>query len=366
MLSVGIICEFNPLHNGHIHFINEVKKKYPDYTLILALGGYFLQRGEASILSKEDKVRLSLEYGMDIVVEIPVIYATQSADNFAYGSVSVLKNLCVDEIVFGSEANDITILENYAKMQEDDEFFKKVKKNMSGGISYPKALGKALEKDNFLPNDILGIAYIKAILKNNYNIKYDCIKRTNSFHDLENDTNIVSASNIRKKLNEKKEILKYIPSDYTNLFNNCDKQNFYNILRVIILSQKNLSQFLDVDEGIENRLYEYALISDDYEEFFKNIKTKRYTYNKLNRMFIHIMLGITKKDANEKITYSKILGFNETGKEYLNIYKNDILTKIDKTSKNFEMELKSSVIYEIIMKKNLNNFDKSCKPLKII
>ena len=132
---IGIIAEYNPFHNGHIYHIEKIKEKYPDSILILVLNGYFLERGEISILTKEEKTKIALDYGVNIVLELPFIYGTQSADVFADISIKLLNNYHVNKIIFGSECNDVNMLTNIAKAQFKDDFDELVKKAKELGIS---------------------------------------------------------------------------------------------------------------------------------------------------------------------------------------------------------------------------------------
>mgnify|MGYP003437287033 FL=1 len=127
---VGLICEYNPFHNGHLYHINKVKEMYKDCNIILVMSSSFLQRGDASLIDKWDKTSIALEYGVDIVIELPFVFSTQSADTFARGAIQILKNMNVDAIVFGSEINDIEILSKIANVQNEDSFNISVQKYM--------------------------------------------------------------------------------------------------------------------------------------------------------------------------------------------------------------------------------------------
>ena len=144
MEAVGISCEYNPLHKGHIYHIKETKKLFPNSIIILVMNGYFLERGEISILSKENKTKLSLIYGIDLVVELPFIYGSQSADIFAEASIKILNYLGCKHIVFGSESNNIDALKKVIEIQESNEYNNTVKELLKSGINYPTALQKAL------------------------------------------------------------------------------------------------------------------------------------------------------------------------------------------------------------------------------
>ena len=369
MDSIGIICEYNPFHNGHLYHINKCKELFPDSVIVLVLNGYFLERGDISILTKEDKSKIALEAGVDLVIELPFVFGTQSADIFAYNSIKLLDSLKVDKILFGSESNNIELLERIVEFQlNNKEYNNNVKELMDQGINYPTAMAKALNiKDNINnPNDLLGISYIKAIKQINNKIKYYTIKRTNDFHDNESNNNVVSASNIREKIKNNIDIVNHLPKySFDRILNvNFD---YFNLLKYKIIIEKDLSIYLDVDEGIENRLKIAINNSNSLDELIKNVKTKRYTYNKINRMFIHILIGLTKEDVKDiKLDYIKLLGFNTLGKKYLNrIKKNIELPLFNKSidSMVYNYEMIASKVYDLITNLNTMDFEKKNKPV---
>ena len=359
---IGIIAEYNPFHNGHLYQINEIKKKYPNSIIIAIIDGYFTQRGYPSIITKEDKVKDALSNQVDLVIELPVLFATQSADIFASKALELLNELKINKLCFGSESNNLEELTKIAKLQLDNNFDNLVKEYLKEGINYPTALTKALNIDfNFNnPNDLLAISYIKTILKNNYNIKPISIKRTNEYHDLDSNDNIISASNIRQKIINQKDIKRFVP-----IINDYHYNDYYNVLKISILNT-NLNNILDVDEGLENKILDCIKTSNNLDDLILNIKSKRYTYNKINRMLTHILLGINKEDALKNIDYLRILGFNMKGKEYLNQIKKDIKiplysNKVNSIVKDYE--LKSSMIYDIINNTNTFEYEIKNKPL---
>lgn len=360
MEIIGIIAEYNPFHYGHLYHIEKIKELYPDSLLVLVLNGYFTERGEVSILSKEDKVSIVLQNTVDIVLELPFIYGTQSADTFAYQSINILNAFKVNRIIFGSESNNIDQLENIAKRQMENDYNELVVKYLDEGINYPTALAKAINTDFDFnnPNDLLAISYIKAITSINSSIKYECIKRTNDYHDTLSNTKVVSASNIRKKYYENIDVSNYIPYNRDYLIK-CNYELLFTLLKHKILTDNNLDRYLSVDEGIENRLQKQIVNCNNLDDFITSIKTKRYTYNKINRMLIHILVGLEKKD-NESSLYIKILGFNNRGQEYINSIKKSLV--IDNSENIKSIELKASYIYEMLTNKN-TSFETSNKPI---
>ncbi len=379
MKSVGIICEYNPFHNGHLFHLNKTKELYPDHIVVLVLGGSFLQRGNPSILNKWDKTSIALNYGADLVIELPFPFASQSADIFARGAIQILNTLKVDNLVFGSEKGDAKLLENLVDCQLNNKDYEKtVKKYLDEGINYPTALSKALnDLTDFNikePNDLLGISYIKEIKKQNSNIKPFCIKRTNDYHSLELDDQISSATSIRKALKENKDIKSFVP-DLTFQYltgNIVIVDKYFDYLKYKIVSSiDNLSIYQTVDEGLENRIKKYILTSNTLDELIMNCKTKRYTYNKLNRMFTHILCNFTKEEAKNfsNIEYIKVLGFNSKGQNFLNNIKKNIdipiITKYsDIENKMLDLEFRANSIYASISNNNdLIELEYKSKPI---
>lgn len=366
MKAVGIICEYNPFHNGHLYHLNKVKEMFPDYAIVLVLGGNFLQRGEPSIINKWDKTKLALSYGVDLVVELPYPFATQSADIFARGSVTILNHLQVEYLVFGSESNDVDKLIKMAKTQIDNpDYDLLVKDYLDKGTNYPTALAKALndilKEEVSTPNDILGITYIRELLILNSNINPLTIKRTNDYHSLELDNDIVSASSIRKALQNKEEIINYVPKlTYNYLQNNLHfVDDYFPFLKYKILTEiDTLSIYQTVDEGIENRIKKEIFNATSTDDLIHRIKTKRYTYSKIRRMLTHIMCNFTKEDAKRltNITFIRTLGFSNKGKEYINSIRKTtdikIITNFEKNNDYLNLELKVTSVYSSILNNN--------------
>ncbi len=352
MQKVGIICEYNPFHNGHLYHINKIKEIFKNPTIILVMSSHFTERGDLSILNKWDKTEIALNNGVDLVVELPFEFSTQSSDIFAKGAVDILNYLGVEYIVFGSESNDIVKLNKLAEIQSTFEYNHEVRKLIKEGISYPKAASNALKHlhgdEIDAPNDILALSYIREIKKLNANITPLSIKRTNDFNSSIIQGNIISANLIRKNI-DKIELIKYIPKNAIRSYYNTD---FFNYIKYKILSEKDLSIYQTVDEGIENKLKKEILESYTLEDFILNIKSKRYTYNKIKRMLIHILTSFTKEEANKRkeIRYIRVLGFNKKGRTYLNKIKKEIKVPIyTNFNKELELELKVTKIYSFIV-----------------
>ena len=373
-MAIGIICEYNPFHNGHLYHLNKIKEMYNE-EIILVMSGNYTQRGDISIIEKYDKARIALEYGVDLVVELPFSFVTQSADIFAKGAISILNHLKCDKLIFGSESNDISLLSNLAKIQlENNDYDEEVKKELEKGINYPTAMSNALKtisEDTInTPNDLLGLSYIKEIIKNNYNITPISIKRTNDYHQLEITNEITSATSIRNALKNEKDISAYIPQKVMSYITvqNLDKK-YFELLKYKILSDKtNLCKYQTIDEGIENRIIKMINNVNDINELIQCVKSKRYTYSKVKRMLLHIFCSFTKEERQkyESVKYIKVLGFNQKGQAYINKIKKklDILLITNITKDNIELqelELRCDQIYNVLTNKNDNLYSK--KPI---
>jgi len=370
MKTVGIICEYNPFHNGHKYHLEKVKELFPDSLVILVLNGYFLERGEVSVISKKDKTTIALLNGIDLVVELPFVFGTQSADIFGNIAITILEKLQCEYIVFGSECNNLDVLHKITDytINNKDEYDQKVKKYLDKGLNYPTSLAKAIDIPfNFNPNDLLAISYLKSIKLNNYNIKPITIKRTNDYLDILDNSDIVSASNIRNRLYNNEDIIKFVPKSALPFIKNIKLDDIFNIIKYKIITEKDLSIYLDVDEGIENRLKKVINKCNTLDELIHHTKSKRYTYNKIKRMIIHILIGITKED-NKKLAldYLKILGFNNNGKKYLNKIKKDLNISTTPSAKSltYQYELIAATIYDMISNENNFEFDIRNKPIK--
>lgn len=367
MQVIGIIAEYNPFHNGHLYQINWIQKTFSDALILLVLNGYFLERGEISTLSKEDKTKIALQYGVDLVVELPVIFGTQAADVFAEQALFILNQFHVTHLVFGSECNDPNLLIDCARKQLTDDFLKQKKEYLSRGFNYPTAVSKAISSPIQQPNDLLGISYAKAILKYEYPIEICTILRTNDYHESNDTGSIVSASTIRRRIKDGKSIETMVPKEVISKLQRIDEEKLWMLLRYRILTDHSLCNYLMVDEGIESRLQKMALIANDYQEFITLVKTKRFTYNRIRRMTIHILLGITKQENDQTtISYLHILGFNQKGREYLKSVKKDMTISLKPivSSNLYQFEKRATYLYEILTNSNVHSFEFSNRPIQ--
>ena len=302
ILRIGIIAEYNPFHNGHIYQINEIKKRWPQSQIIVILSGKYVQRGELAIAPFEVRKNIALQNNVDEVYELPFEFATQAAHVFAQGAIKELSKHNIDYLVFGSETNDIDNFYLVAKTIKDnnDLYYQKIKKAMKTGISFPKAnqivLEELIGKSFTLPNDILGLEYVKAIVNNNYPIKAFCIKRTNDFHSMIPSNNIASATYIRKLIFDNNlEYKQFTPMIFDKVPDRIE--NYYSNFQHIVKNTSNeeLKKIKLISEGMEN-LFKKHIDAPSYDEFVNRVNSKRYTSSRIKRTMLYVLLNIKQEN----------------------------------------------------------------------
>lgn len=397
---LGIIAEYNPFHNGHLHHLIQSKQaSNTDYTIAI-ISGNFTQRGDASIVDKWSKAEMALYNGIDLVLELPTLYSVSSAENFAEGAIKILNSLkIVDYISFGAETTDIGALDRIAEVlcNEPKEYKGILAHELSKGVSFPKARENALmmyinDVRRFanilaMPNNILAVEYLKALRKTKSLIKPICIPRVGAGHndlsitksndnridfnvfknlnDLSVSKNIASASAVRSLINygqmDSLEFRRLVPiSTYSvltevtqkgHIINNIsyfDKEILFTLRKMSI---KDIADLADVSEGLEYAIKNAANSCNSVIELLNIVNSKRYTKTRLQRILIYAMLGITKKDIqiSKEIStpYVRVLGFNENGRKLISKIseanpKLNIITSVKKyeeSNKNKNLQL---------------------------
>lgn len=341
---LGIVSEYNPFHNGHLHHL-EVSKQLAnsDFT-IAVMSGNFVQRGDTSLIDKWTKAEMALRAGIDLVIELPTVYAISSAENFADGAVKILNSLgVVDYISFGSEIGEITPLNDVASIlyKEPKEFSSLILAQLRSGLSYPKAREIALTQffvsskkyteilNN--PNNILGVEYLKSLKRHRSHITPITIKR--DYSDYNSDKvkkGVASATAIRTMIKNKKNVHYVVPYETYELLDECleqgrivkdlsvfEKQIIYTLRKMSI---QEIAKLPDVSEGLENKIKAAANTCNNLDELIANIKSKRYTQSRTRRILLYALLDIRQKDINisKKVTpYIRVLGFNKHGKRII-------------------------------------------------
>ncbi|MCF6095040.1 nucleotidyltransferase [Microaerobacter geothermalis] len=349
MRTVGLIVEYNPLHNGHVYHFQESMKLTQATHSVAVMSGNFLQRGEPAIVNKWARTEMALSIGIDLVLEIPLLFATQSAEIFAHGAVSILHHSrCVDSLCFGSESGELDwLLEGAKKIAQESQRFKNnLKEYLSQGFSYPKAYGTALQselKDWKIPldqpNNILGFHYLLALERLKSPIVPMTIQRKKSGYNQKEftDPSIASATAIRNQIFYQQgfhleSIAPYVPTTSLNILEREWKKgrgpvswdDFYHTLTHLLLSkdETELSSIIHMEQGLPERIKKQLLISPDFISLMKQIKTKRYAWTRLQRLLLHTLLNITQQKAeqcemNVGPAYIRVLGFSQKGQELL-------------------------------------------------
>lgn len=332
MKITAIISEFNPFHKGHKHLIDKARENGATH-IIAVMSGNFVQRGEGAVFSKWDRAETALENGVDLVIENSLIFATSSAQRFAFGGVGVINGLgCVDEIAFGSESGDVEKLESVAEVIADNEFAEEIQKYLKDGLSFPKAREKAI-KEKYCeeygeilssPNNILACEYISECRKANLDINFFTVPRIGAGHDSDIENNgFSSASYLR-------ELMKIDVASTDEIFETTRKKckgfDFTKMELSILVKLRNFTtddfaDLPDVTEGMENRLYSAAQKAVSLSEFYEFVKTKRYTHSRIRRICLYAFLGITKEDVSVDVPYLRVIGLNDKGREILKIAK---------------------------------------------
>lgn len=379
MNAVGVIVEYNPFHNGHAFHIKQAKLAADADIVIAVMSGNFLQRGEPALVSKWKRTELALRAGVDIVFELPYTFATQKADTFANGAVSLLEAAGCHSLCFGSEAGKINHFHHTLSFLEknNEQYQNRVRFHLDKGNSYPKASSLAFKDlspnedivDLSKPNNILGYQYLKAAHLQQAAIELLTISRRSAdYHDEHfSSQTIASATSIRKALiteNEQIEsIRQYVPEttyacllEYKKkygLFHNWEHYWPYLKFRLMQTTAEQLKNIYEVEEGLEYRILSTALQSESFQKFMEKLKTKRYTWTRLQRACVHILTNTTKDEMQmneEKATYLRLLGMTRKGKAYLNKNKSKLglplLSKISSQPNNqLKLDIRASRVY---------------------
>lgn len=386
--SVGIIAEYNPFHNGHLYHLNQSKKLSGAEVSVVAMSGNFLQRGQIAIADKWSRAEAAVRCGADLVVEIPVVFACNSAPVFAKAGVEILEALGVDYISFGSESGNIHELMDIVKLlnEKEQEMEVSIRDSVKKGLSYPRARSDALiqmigrEKARIIDtsNNILALGYLKNIKK----ATPITVKRSGpGYNDLEASEEFASATAIRYMMEENIEISAFMPPESIDTVRKCLKPSKDVIFRMIcqqglIKNAENLDAVSAGGEGLGNKLKNNIRYVNSLDELVESMKSKRYTRTRIERFLTHCLLEI--EDIRYE-NYIRILAFNKKGSAYLkNIKKNEtlalpIITNINKEAKSLlniqrtlQKDILASDIYNMASGRDLYAFsDYVIKPFTL-
>ncbi|WP_100330812.1 nucleotidyltransferase [Bacillus xiapuensis] len=378
MKTVGIVVEYNPFHNGHLYHAQKAREAADADVVIAVMSGHFLQRGEPALMNKWARTRMALLNGVDLVVELPYAFSAQKADVFGYGAISTLNALGCHAFCFGSENGKLApFLDAYYHLQESAHLLNApIQHYMKRGYSFPRAQALAREAlftdewtlDLSQPNNILGFHYIQANERIGSPMTPLTIKRQQAgYHDDQlTEGDITSATSIRKALAQDQgsytAIQKYVPSsviaemqDYYRKYHTFHTWEMYwpqLQYRLLTDALPALQEIYEVAEGIEYRLKEASRQAASFSEFMHQVKTKRYTWTRIQRMLVHLLTNTTKAEmekAAESVQYIRLLGMNRIGQEYIRSIKKKLsIPLISRTAAYKELlalDVKATEVY---------------------
>ena len=323
MSIIGIVCEFNPFHKGHKHLIDSVKQQGD--IVVCVMSGNYVQRGEPAIFPKDIRVEMALKNGADVVLELPFVYATASAEIFARNSVKILDSFGCDKIAFGTETADVDGLSKTVDILLDNDFDNKISKHLNDGLSYPVARQRAFEEygydfDISTPNNILAIEYVKAIKQMKSNMIPVAVKRIGAgYNDNVAMDEFASATHIRSLINNNEDYSKYIPENLCDMYEKAIEKGRivsyekYNLIALTLLREKigcDMRNIANMSEGLENRIESLLKTSINLNDLYDEVKTKRYTHSRVRRAVLSMMFGVTNDDIAIQVPYCRMLGFN--------------------------------------------------------
>ena len=372
-MITGIVCEYNPFHNGHLYQI-ERAKAMGSGSIVCVMSGNFVQRGECAFFSKHLRAKAAVMSGADVVIDLPTPWAMASAETFARGSIGLLESFGIEALSFGCENDNENLLRACAHKLRDDSLGQIIKRYTAEGISYPEAASKALseslgEKAGELvssPNNTLAIEYIRHLSDD---IKLMPVKRQGASHDSDKaKDNIASASMIRK-LRLSDEAFSFVPPDLVPLYKEADIYDISNCERAVLSALRSMAKeefalYVSDTNGLDMRIYDAVQSADSLESLYALAKSKNYTHSRVRREVMNLWLKV-RCDYSEGIPpYIKILAVSEKGLSLLSGAKNNsALPIITKHSEAKRLTGKASEIYEAECR-NTDLFSLCCEKIK--
>ena len=373
MKIAGVIAEYDPFHNGHRYHLSETRRITGADCIIAVISGCFTQRGSKSLFSPCDRARMALEGGADLVVELPFIYACNSAGEFASGGIGILGGMGADVVSFGCENADPNELDRVSGAMLDsecsDEFRRLFQAEISKGISQPEAYTAAFgglygsDAAGIIrkPNNLLACEYIKAIKKSGYRMGTVPVERRSSRHNDE----FSSSSAIRNCVLDGSGsvcIEDLVPASSFGYFKDIDgirdsygkiNSGLFGMIRYrLVVCSDHLGEIYSAGEGIEHRLAKFAEAAGDLGSFTDAVKTRRYTYARVSRLLCYVLINLKKRDFEELrgTYYARILGFSDKGRDYLKMCRGRIsipvlsnLRRIDSLDQNVRRVLEYDI-----------------------
>ena len=355
-MITGIVCEYNPFHNGHLYQIEKAKAMGAD-KIICVMSGNFVQRGECAFFDKHLRAKAAIMCGADVVIDLPTPWAMASAETFARGSIGLLLNFGIDALSFGCETDDEELLRSCAQSLKSDKTAELIKKYTAEGVSYPTAVSKALEETLgekareiiSSPNNTLAVEYIRHLPEN---IRLLPVKRQGADHD--SDTardNIASASMIRN-LGFSEDSFSFVPEKLLPLYKDAERYSLTYSERAILsalrlMDKEEYALYVSDTNGLDMRIYDAAQKATSLENIYALAKSKNYTHSRIRREVMNLYLKIRKDYSAGTPPYMRILAVSENGLSLLaNAKENTSVPIITKYSEAKNLDGKAKEIYE--------------------
>lgn len=338
-MAVAVVSEFNPFHNGHKYLVQKAKS-LTNEPVIAVMSGSFTQRGEVAVTDKFSRAKTALENGVDLVLELPCVYAVANAQRFAFCGVHIAKSFdCVNYLAFGCENDNIEVLKSASLALENPQVRKVLNAEMKNGSYYPRAVEKAVravfgdETADILttPNNILAVEYLRNL--KDCNIRPLPVMRKGTAHDSDDACGgFASASFVRSLLRRGEDAENYLPA-FTNEITYPENLERALLYKLRMMSARDFRKLPDVNEGLENRIIDAVHDYNSVEEITTAVKTKRYTHARLRRIMTCALLDITEVHQRTPVDYVRVLGFTKTGAALLKNCRLDVVTSTSKALK---------------------------------
>ena len=351
-MAVAVVSEFNPFHNGHKYLLETAKNKTGE-GIIAVMSGSFTQRGEVAVTDKFSRARTALENGADLVIELPTVYAVSNAQRFAKCGVEISKAFdCVNFLAFGCENDNIELLQNACNALDNENVKTVISEEMKNGNYYPRAVELAVrsvlgdETADVLtsPNNILAVEYLRNL--KNSKVKPLPVMRKGVQHDSNiTSGNIASASQIRTLLRNEQQAKSFLPQ-VPEKITYTENLELITLYKLRSMTLQDFAKLPDVNEGLENRIFEAVNNYNSVKEIIEAVKTKRYTHARIRRILTCALLGITEDMQNSDVKYARVLGFTQSGAKMLKSCNIEVVTSVSKALKNENIsEMLSKDVY---------------------
>lgn len=360
MHAVGLVTEYNPFHNGHRYHLSQARELTHAEVVVAVMSGNFTQRGEPTLLDKWQRAQAALTNGVDLVVELPIFMAVQPAHRFAAGALELLAALGVDDVVFGAEHPKWDFKQLVAAEQNfTASSFSQY--NATFATQFNEQLKDQTGLSLTDPNDILSFGYYKAQINERLPLRLHPIQRRGSqYHDERIEGKIASASAIRQVVLEHGDFKQAVPVQTAQQLQKLQQVPSWDAMYPMLRNQliqapvEQLAQIYQMAEGLEYRMKDAAQRNLSFAGFMKAVKTKRYTYAHLLRVYLYTILQLTESQVSDhlKRPYLHVLGFNERGRDYLHSIKKQVelplLTKIDQNLRDdlLNLDYRAGKLYQ--------------------